>query len=176
MTEEERRIARVRAKYLKPIPPRVDVRHPRRRSERHARREAAARELLREEQRLRDRRTAIEEARKAKYREALEQRAERVSREVVSLEHRKIQYGEWAGVLAALGHDSYGAYLASKRWEAIRTKVMWAQRRRCQYCGGAATEVHHEKYTYENIAGIDIDHLKAACRDCHRNQHGLAKG
>lgn len=172
MTDEER-LARVRSRYIKPVV-NADIRHPSRRRERHERRAAAQRARLMDEARLDEKRRRIEESRKEKYRQVLEQRASRVSRDVVRIEHRRIHHGEWLGVLSALGYESYAAYLASKLWEKIRTRVMWEQRRTCQYCGGVATEVHHERYTYENLAGLDLEYLKAACRACHREQHGIA--
>lgn len=65
--------------------------------------------------------------------------------------------------------EEYHQYLRSDEWKAKRKKVLQAAGGRCQQCGAAATEVHHENY--HEIYSESIANLTALCTDCHRDKH-----
>ena len=65
--------------------------------------------------------------------------------------------------------EKYHQYLQSDEWKAKRKKVLQAAGGRCQQCGTAATEVHHENY--HEIYSESITNLTALCTDCHWEKH-----
>lgn len=72
-------------------------------------------------------------------------------------------------LLLALGYASYSQYLASDTWKAIRLHVLDGAAHACYVCRKKATQVHHQKYTQENLTGKNSKWLIALCGGCHRN-------
>jgi len=73
--------------------------------------------------------------------------------------------------------SAYGEYLKSDKWQRVRQRVFKRANHICEYCGGPAQQVHHEHYP-KNFRRLDfrrenMSFLKAVCRNCHREQHGL---
>lgn len=66
-----------------------------------------------------------------------------------------------------IGFSNYELYLQSPKWAAIRLRTLIEQDRRCYICHGAATAIHHERYTWANLNGTDHIGLKAICQECH---------
>lgn len=60
---------------------------------------------------------------------------------------------EFFALLRSLGRESYAAYLWSPVWLKIRRQVFKRAHRRCEDCGGKASQVHHLEYTEENVTG-----------------------
>ena len=69
-------------------------------------------------------------------------------------------------LLFAMGYRSYADYLRSGAWKMVR-KAVFSVRATCEACGKTATEVHHRRYTQDNLTGKSTDGLVAICRDCH---------
>jgi 5-methylcytosine-specific restriction endonuclease McrA len=62
-------------------------------------------------------------------------------------------------------------YLKSNAWKRKRYVVLRRDNRRCVYCGGRATQVHHKRYAKRNIGKEPIDWLVSVCKSCHDSQH-----
>ncbi len=75
-------------------------------------------------------------------------------------------YGERDGYLRQLGFSTYQAYLASPLWQEIRARKL-AKHRRCQLCDRWASQVHHSKYTLQNLQGRSGKWLLSICGGCH---------
>lgn len=69
--------------------------------------------------------------------------------------------------LAALGFQSYRAYLRSDLWQSIKARVFQERGRRCERCERPASHVHHRAYDPATLRGDDIRSLTVACRRCH---------
>lgn len=61
-------------------------------------------------------------------------------------------------------------YLKSEEWKQKRYLVLERDNWRCVYCGGQATQVHHNKYAV-NIGNEPIEWLVSICRVCHDLKH-----
>jgi len=72
--------------------------------------------------------------------------------------------------------DGYDEYLLSPLWRKISARVMKRDGGLCCRCGGAASAVHHRRYTEAVLAGEDDSQLVAVCDDCHRTVHYEASG
>jgi hypothetical protein len=79
----------------------------------------------------------------------------------------KNTYQERSLHLAALGFLSYKAYLGSKLWKTIRTRVLDQFNYRCEYCSNEATQVHHSSYDMATLKGETLKHLHPVCNTCH---------
>lgn len=94
----------------------------------------------------------------------------RACKKLFHRERRRNRY-EYAGrnaVLAQLGFRSYRDYLESALWKAIRLRALAKAKYRCKICGRHATQVHHTRYTIQELRGESIKHLRPLCADCHR--------
>lgn len=117
--------------------------------------QATPEQLLQEqyerEQRARELQTRIEQ--------------QRVEREQQEAERRE----EW--------QRAYGEYLRSEEWKRVRQRVFKRAEYKCEFCGEPAEQVHHMRYPKSfrrmNFTRENMSYLKAICRDCHREQHGL---
>lgn len=78
-------------------------------------------------------------------------------------------------LLVRLGFQNYAAYLQSPVWANIRAKALYSGRRCCR-CPRQATELHHSKYTAENLKGESFMGLHPVCRQCHKNAEFNSKG
>ena len=67
-----------------------------------------------------------------------------------------------------LGFRSYKAYLRSKLWRSIRTRVFITKGRRCVLCGCKAQQVHHRSYDRATLLGLTLAFLEPICVKCHR--------
>lgn len=65
------------------------------------------------------------------------------------------------------GFGSYREYLDSPLWRSIRYRVLKQFNWTCAFCGGRATEVHHESYKLATLKGGDLSKLWAVCHSCH---------
>lgn len=74
-----------------------------------------------------------------------------------------------------MGFDSYKAYLASDLWKKIRSAQL-AEHPNCFGCRRPANQVHHGKYTYCNLSGINRLHLISSCGGCHFRSEFTADG
>lgn len=104
---------------------------------------------------------------------ARQARADKEQRDAAAFQER-VQKAEAQGlpyILHLLGFKSYGAYLGSRMWRKIRSRVLRAARYRCHFCPGRAWQIHHTKYTYANLSGESVEHLFAVCEPCHKAQH-----
>lgn len=79
-------------------------------------------------------------------------------------------YAERNRVLVTMGFKSYSDYLKSDLWAGIRQRVLDSNDGTCACCRvKPANQVHHRKYTPENLSGRSLSHLIALCAGCHRN-------
>jgi hypothetical protein len=70
--------------------------------------------------------------------------------------------------LRNLGYSSYAEYLASSTWKEIRSRVFKIKGRTCFLCGGPATQVHHNRYSADDLIGRTIKFLFPICEGCHK--------
>lgn len=77
------------------------------------------------------------------------------------------EYAERNDLLEDLGFKNYPAYLRSKLWKAIR-KDKLDKEPDCFSCAKPANQVHHGKYTLENLTGLTGDDLYSICGRCHK--------
>lgn len=66
----------------------------------------------------------------------------------------------------SLGHNSFGGYISSKKFSAIRRNALAELGRECSYCGQFASLVKHIYYSRENLSGKSTDGMVPICRDC----------
>ena len=85
------------------------------------------------------------------------------------------EYAARNELLHALGFKNYTAYLTSDTWKKIRHRVL-LRRPPCRSCGRNTNQVHHAKYTKENLTGVSLDGLVAVCSHCHKNAEYSKKG
>lgn len=71
-------------------------------------------------------------------------------------------------LLFAIGYRSYADYLKSGCWKMVR-KSVFSYQATCEACGKTATEIHHRRYTHDNLTGKSTDGLVAICHDCHEH-------
>lgn len=78
------------------------------------------------------------------------------------------EYSERNDLLEDLGFKNYASYLRSALWKSIRRDKLGVDPE-CYGCGKKRNlQVHHGKYTYDNLAGISSEHLYTVCRRCHK--------
>lgn len=70
------------------------------------------------------------------------------------------------------------AFYRGRAWRILRQEVLRRDLFTCEFCGGRATEVHHEiELTAENIQdpviSLNPSLLHSLCHDCHT---GLTRG
>ena len=85
--------------------------------------------------------------------------------------HNTYYWGLRNSVIDELGYSDYSDYLDSDLWKNIRRRV-FAKSDRC-HCGERGSQVHHSRYTHDNLAGDSLSYLHAICRQCHMKEHGL---
>lgn len=78
------------------------------------------------------------------------------------------EYTERNALLERLGFSTYQEYLGSSLWARVREEVLRRNNRRCAICVSFATQVHHRKYTRENLTGVNYKHLAPICASCHK--------
>lgn len=69
--------------------------------------------------------------------------------------------------LRTLGFSCYSEYLESDLWKSIRDRQL-ASYPDCLRCHEPANQVHHSRYTIENLSGASTKHLWSVCGPCHR--------
>jgi len=69
--------------------------------------------------------------------------------------------------LKLMGLKTYKHYLYSKMWKSIRVKVFTAKGRICSLCPAKATELHHNRYHIDDLAGRTLEHIHPICNSCH---------
>lgn len=79
-------------------------------------------------------------------------------------------YVERDRLVRELGLPSYRIYLQSELWAKIRKRVL-KKKPRCNFCDARATQVHHSRYTAENLRGDCLRGLWSTCADCHELMH-----
>lgn len=72
------------------------------------------------------------------------------------------------GLVRKLFGKSYAEYLQSPIWERIRNSVLQRFGHKCAVCKGRANQVHHAKYTEDNLRGKNYKWLSAICDTCHK--------
>lgn len=70
-------------------------------------------------------------------------------------------------ILKVLGFETYTKYLQSSLWKKIRSDVLIKQEYKCCACKNRADQVHHRKYTLQNLSGKNDEFLVAICKGCH---------
>ena len=69
--------------------------------------------------------------------------------------------------------QKYHRYLKSKKWKAIRMKII-NERENCERCWGEnRLEIHHK--TYKNVFNEKMEDLELLCHSCHQQHHGFEK-
>jgi 5-methylcytosine-specific restriction endonuclease McrA len=88
----------------------------------------------------------------------------------------KMGYKQRNAFLRTLGFLCYADYLSSSTWEKIRREVLERSAGICSMCGGCATQVHHRRYTVDNLLGRNFSGLVPMCYSCHHRRHeGMLK-
>jgi 5-methylcytosine-specific restriction endonuclease McrA len=82
---------------------------------------------------------------------------------------RQKAYNKRNALLQCLGFKTYRDYLQSDVWKRIRRQVLERDQYKCFCCGRPATEVHHQKYSKQELMGTKLDKLVSICRGCHQN-------
>lgn len=77
------------------------------------------------------------------------------------------EYAKRNATLKQLGFASYREYLESPLWAEIRARVFRLKGSECFLCGGAATQLHHNRYRLEELTGDNLKEIKPLCRPCH---------
>jgi len=71
-------------------------------------------------------------------------------------------------VARELGFWCYRDYLKSDLWAEIRGRILPTS---CYKCGANADQVHHTRYTAENMRGDNEGGLRPVCIPCHAPLH-----
>lgn len=80
------------------------------------------------------------------------------------------EYTQRNELLLILGFKDYRAYLRSPLWKSIRQRkieldpVCYG----CGRCDPAIIQVHHGKYTMDNLTGKTLADMYTVCSRCHR--------
>lgn len=77
------------------------------------------------------------------------------------------EYADRNALLEDFGFKNYQAYLHGGLWKSIRRNKLAADPE-CYGCGREANQVHHGKYTLENLSGLSDEHLYSLCGRCHK--------
>lgn len=76
--------------------------------------------------------------------------------------------------LAALGYDTYLAYLRSERWAETRARYRRSRMpQTCRICGAATVDLHHR--SYRRVGRERLQDLVPLCRDHHSALHELLR-
>lgn len=78
------------------------------------------------------------------------------------------EYAARNRLIQELFGQTYAEYLQSALWERIRQEVLRRFCNRCAVCRDLASQVHHSRYTTENLLGKSYSHLSALCWRCHK--------
>lgn len=82
------------------------------------------------------------------------------------------EYADRNALLLELGYTDYKEYLKSDLWKGIRQRKIDIDYE-CFCCGRdenqAILQVHHGKYTRDNLLGNTLADLFTACKGCHQN-------
>lgn len=85
------------------------------------------------------------------------------------------QYQRRNAYLKRLGFANYREYLKSPLWKSISAKVR-TTRKACLLCRGHhKLEVHHKRYTRDNLRGKSLKWLCVLCHNCHTQVSKLEK-
>src|SRR4051812_37355823 len=76
-------------------------------------------------------------------------------------------YSERSISLRKLGFDNYKSYILSPLWKTIRSRVLCRDGHLCRICKRNATNVHHNSYSEQALAGYDDLCLVSLCANCH---------
>jgi len=72
--------------------------------------------------------------------------------------------------IISFSHIEKRIYLASKRWQEKRQKILKRDDHICQGCGAKKRlEIHH--ISYRKLGHEPLKDLITLCRDCHQKQH-----
>lgn len=85
-------------------------------------------------------------------------------------------YEERNAIVRQLGFRNYRDYLNGDLWARIRGGVLNRAKFKCSCCGNEANQVHHQKYTRENLSGASIKFMVAICGTCHNGIEFGGKG
>lgn len=85
-------------------------------------------------------------------------------------------YDERDSNLRKMQFKCYRDYLNSNLWGRIRNKVFQRKGYRCSLCSGHAEELHHNRYSLEDLQGKDISHIHPVCSLCHYMVEHTASG
>ena len=78
------------------------------------------------------------------------------------------EYAERNDLLIDFGFRNYAAYLHSALWKSIRDEKL-AKDPECYGCGRTDhLQVHHGRYTIDNLSGISDEYLFSICPRCHK--------
>src|SRR3990167_11031287 len=81
------------------------------------------------------------------------------------------EYADRNELLLSLGFKDYRTYLRSALWKDIRIRKLELDSE-CFACGRGAestiVQVHHGKYTRENLLGNTLNDLYTVCSGCHK--------
>ena len=79
-------------------------------------------------------------------------------------------YSRRNAMLRNLGYESYHAYLASPLWAGIRERVLSSRECKCSSCDSTLNlQVHHKRYTMENLTGRSLRKFTILCGKCHHD-------
>lgn len=70
--------------------------------------------------------------------------------------------------LSSVGYKSYHEYLNSEDWKRLRERKL-RRYPNCLICSNRATQVHHLKYDWPTLLGLEQHRLVQLCRDCHQS-------
>lgn len=76
--------------------------------------------------------------------------------------------------LVGLGYESYGDYLRSSAWRALRRRYAEERPWLCHICG-AEQGLHLHHRTYERVGREELDDLMPLCAGCHDLVHDLER-
>lgn len=65
----------------------------------------------------------------------------------------------------------YDRYLKTNFYREIRRKIRERDKKKCVYCRKKGYIVHHKKYTYLSLLGLDFSLLECLCKVCHDHIH-----
>jgi 5-methylcytosine-specific restriction endonuclease McrA len=91
-----------------------------------------------------------------------------MTRTLGSFERRARQRSPWLDIKAwEAGWPSYGAYLESEHWIALRARIFRRDQHRCCHCGSTRRlTVHH--ITYARLGSERLADLQTLCARCHQ--------
>lgn len=74
-----------------------------------------------------------------------------------------------------LGTQTYGEYLSSSHWQAVKAKASKrVNYKTCECCDSTRVELHHTSYKWINTTN-ELRTIVALCRVHHQEVHDLAK-